>query len=238
MATIELRSGLGKKFKVFVFRDGSLKFESQEAGAAYEYDASMLEFGEELTELSYFVRTWGKNTHLQIEALTMFCFNYDQAILLSIDAILHITEVFVRDGLSASTAAWIDSEFARIIDLVRHGVRHGFSEAELRGTENDVRRMKEYIPLEYAGVHEAIAALLQLVFLSEGKLEGFYGSKNIALICLLHAARAEAYMRSSVGTKEWMDGQASEQSWQLRRAVDVLDALQVGKIWPPLNATE
>lgn len=238
MAVVTLESSSRENFSVRLFRDGSLEFESDAALEAYEYDRSMMEFGEDHSALTLFVQSW---TRHPLDALISFVFDETQMVLLALDALEHVVPLFRRSGIQDKTAIIASgNKVYDLIDVIRGSITGGGASSDgvrLHLFRMKMQALKEYIPTDYPTAKYITDAALAIIDACEHFGERFY-VRTAVMESILDSARAYAYVGSIIGSEVWQESLLKEKKWQIRRAIDALDEVQAGRPWPRHLTTE
>lgn len=240
MVTVELDSHSGKVI-VEIMHDGNLRGVNCDLGEAIAYDRSMVEFGEDYTHLVSFTDSWA-NEELRLQAL-LYYYEFGSEIesqrdmvLLAADFAQHAFPIYMKSRYAAQHVKGHFFIFKKFISGT-------LSIPEIKYVIDNLNEIISSIPL----YKEDLAAAKAIKsFVSAVQALGVFvaGGPRVQTVPFLDSASYYAGLAAQhdsghlAKTPEWVLAGAEERSWQIRRFVDCMEAVQSDKPWPQLSETE
>jgi len=229
MARIHLFSGLGS-VNVLISRDGTLSTERGVLSEYVNYDRSMIEFGEEMSDLMYFIDYFEKN---QLEAVM------DPRLLETWTDFVKVGVGFLEHVKHGFSRFYPDSDLIeRTIGVLHAWFPFEVSEAEISDMRVEVRSGYFKMPTPEAAPARWVVQAADHI-LSAALMDNPLAHEEISRAARCAQTAAALYvLQPPFGLNEELLEMMKEQSWQFRRAVDVIDALQEGGSIPDISETK
>jgi len=213
-----------KSFLVEITREGQIFFPNYNI----EYDLAMAEFGEPETVAIRIYNRWNK--HPTDPILNMLDIEIKTIVLIAADWAEHVLPIFEKEHPN-------DPRPRNAIQAARHflDLDDEIGKIELIDLRESAMRARE--DSATAAADAALAAAEAADTALEAKKVAAWGAMEASRVsqAAMEAAASDHTLRFD--STEWLTVFISEESWQARRFVDVMEALQAGKPWPPLKAT-
>lgn len=229
MARIHLLSSLGS-VNVIISRDGTLSAERGVLSEHINYDRSMVEFGEEMSDLMYFIDYFEKN---KLEAVM------DPRLLETWTDFVRVGIGFLEHVEHAFTHVYPKSDLiCRAIKVLHDWVPLGSSEVDVYDMRAEIRSGYFKMPKPESAAARWVGQAAEHI-LSAALMDNPLVHEEIsrAARCAQTAAALHV-LRPPYGFNEEIFEMMKEQEWQFRRAVDVIDALQEDRPIPDVSETE
>jgi hypothetical protein len=230
----------GETFEVEVFHDGHLEFPDRDL----RHEQAMEEFTNSESAVIQFNNAWGDDrigTYLEYLWAVK-----ENRVLMAADYAEHVLHIY-------ETRYPNDWRPASAISAARKHVKRKIDSSKLRHVERQAREATtQATAVVTAALAEADKAADDIPFILAARAAVDAASSaawaamamNVANAKLRvkrtanDAAQAAAWNVSDDGnTPEWSRAHKAERAWQVRRFVDVFEALGQGLPWPPLEAT-
>lgn len=246
MVWISVQSHSGD-IQVDVMRDGTLCGVNGELDDVLAYDLSMVEFGEEKSELLHFIDQWNdKKLNVLISYIPL---SNETMVLLAADIAEHVYSIYSKYYQTEDI-----SDVFNKIRLVMNGELPTSVLGRTMAFINDFKKDLSWKPPSVTYVLNAVFKVIHMTqnigsWIKKGPLPGesdtimekaLMGYEKHSLKAMCIEAQEAVAMDSDYPpeSQEWAFEGQKEETWQIRRIVDVLDEIRSGRPWPPLSATE
>jgi len=234
----------GHTFSVEISRDGSIAFPGY-SHEQMEYDKAMVEFGEDPTSELTILYEWRSNPFSVIfEELDI---GFRDLLLVVSDHVQHAFRYF------RMSSDYHEKIFMRAITISRNLAFYGVessaqsssdSAAEVFGVIKEFRSRFVTLPWE-AEISDSVHHLIRAAMYYSAHVSSGITTKGDPHTRLWDArrlaAKAVAYGAPRVTKPEdpaWVVYHDIEMAWQIERFVDIMEAIQAGKIFPPMEPLE
>lgn len=231
-----------EEFQVEIKKDGDLVFLDYD----FDYDLSMVEFGEPQTNAIKLLNKW------KLSTTDAICENLDiekyQLAYLASDWAKHVLPIFLKyrkEDKRPNTAIkaariYINSINKKNEQKEKRKLANAVTEAWTAAdtTWPDSARVAAEAAWAAAHATQTISTIADIhaTAVRTATIAAFLYSIKDAALAARNAVGADVWERA--GTEKSMKARSEEMSWQTRRFIDCMEAVQAGKPWPPLGATK
>jgi len=209
----------GETFEVEVFHDGHIEF----PGLNLEHEQAMAEFSNSESAVLRLYYLWGKSpTKVIFENLEL---PENSNALLAADYAEHVLHLY-KNKYSG------DLRPRKAIDATRKFVAGEIDQPTLGKAAEAAWEAAEAGARAAAAAAAAWAAAAAAAAWAAAGAEAAWAARAARA-----AAEAARNVSSNSDSPEWQQGRDAEVAWQIRRFVDVMEAIGQGLPWPPLETT-